>query len=251
MNNPLGRKKGNYTLYHRVGQSLQVFANRVTLQMEPNGTYFYGGNMVFLRELFSSKNREKLPVAPAPEPILDDQAKVFVWSGDADNVGHVSIQLEAKKDGSKTYTSIWPKRVPAVGPLTIFPLRAALATRLEQDIKSESNGFSLQLDNGSESLVPRSSGQQINPDKIFTVPIPDMDAMRKEYDRIESGVKEGNICYQLFPNVKTTSREVYDCSTLVAQLLKVGGVTGLPATPEWKPSVFAEILEQQPHVTSL
>ncbi len=175
------------------------------------------------------------------------EAKVFVWSGDnLSDVGHVSIEFPTKNHEPPVYTSIWPAKFPAVGPLCYLPLRATLSTQLSDDVRAESSGFSLELGNGDEALIPR---RKINyPDKEFSVKVPHVDSMEQEFKRIQSGVKEGKICYQLFPQVKTTKTEVYNCSTLVDHLLKMGGVDNLPEKPEWRPAAFSDILENQPNV---
>jgi hypothetical protein len=181
---------------------------------------------------------------------LDNKAKVYIWSGDRDNVGHVSMQFQPKNNPTPTYLSIWPDRFPAVGPLAYVPLHATLAKRLADDMKAESSGFSIDFRNGGEDLVPNHK-KEIEPDKIFSVPITQMDALREEFERIDEGIKEGKIRYQLFANSKTTNTEVYDCATLVDHLLKTGGVDSLPEKAEWKPSSFSEILAHQPNVTLL
>lgn len=188
---------------------------------------------------------KKLAAANHPENKLNKNAKVYVWSGGPHDVGHVSMQFHGK-DGSPIYTSIWPNKFPSIGPLTIFPLHAGLATKLSDDIKSESRRLPLELDNGFESmLLNENRGDEVRPDKIFEISVPNHNAMLKEFERIKTGVEDGNVCYQLYPNVNTTSKERYNCATLVAHLLKTGGLTSLPNTPEWKPSDFSNILEKQ------
>jgi hypothetical protein len=182
--------------------------------------------------------------------LSDNKAKVYVWSGDRDNVGHVSMQFKPKNNPSPIYLSIWPDRLPSVGPLAYLPLHATLATKLSDDIKAESSGFTLEFRDGGEDLV-FSHKKEVKPDKIFSVLVPQMDDMDQEYKRINSGIKEGKIRYQLFANAKTTNAEVYDCATLVDHLLKSGGVDSLPEKSEWKPSDFSEILEKQPNVVLL
>jgi hypothetical protein len=190
----------------------------------------------FKDRVFAKKDTENQP-----------KAKIFIWSGDPlDNVGHVSMEF-ADKNSSSTYLSIWPDKFPAVGPFAYFPLHAKLATNLEDDVKAESSGFSLEIENGSESLVPRHT--TVKPDKEFSAVIPNADAMEKELKRIQSGVQAGKIRYQLFPNVHTTKTEVYNCATLVDHLLKVGGISSLPEKPVWRPSEFSEVLEKQSNIS--
>lgn len=181
--------------------------------------------------------------------LVDNNAKVYIWSGDRDNVGHVSMQFQPKDNASPTYLSIWPDRLPAVGPLAYMPLHATLAKQLSDDIKAESSGFTIDFRDGGEDLVR--IHREVKPDKILSVPVPNPDKLNQEYKRIQSGIEEGKIRYQLFPNSRTTNTEVYDCATLVDHLLKAGGVNSLPEKPEWKPSDFSNVLEKQPNVVAL
>lgn len=176
----------------------------------------------------------------------DGMAKVFVWSGDTHNVGHVAIQLDAS-----VYTSIWPDKYPAIGPLTIVPLRAALASNLASDSRLESIKASVEYDSNGDSVwVRRRSVNPTQPDKVFIVTNLDKRKMLEEYERIKSGVQSGKVCYQLFPGIKTTSTEVYNCTTLANHILRAGGLTTLPASPSWKPAAFADLLEKQPNTSA-
>jgi|SRR5580700_3594545 hypothetical protein len=191
-------------------------------------------------------NDYKLDTPPSPK-----KAKVFVWSGDRDNVGHVSMQLP-----SGAYTSIWPDKTIAVGPFAYLPLHATLATALEQDIKAESKGFTVELGAGEESLIP--SHVKKLPDQEFSVTISEPEKLEEEFKRIKEGVKQGTIRYQLFAtshpfptsHLLHTDEEEYNCATLVDHLLKEGGVP-LPTNPHWRPSEFSEDLEKQSEVKKL
>jgi len=174
-------------------------------------------------------------------------ALVYIWSGDAHNVGHASIQFGT----NAPYVSIWPAKIPAIFPLTYFPLPAKLSTKLSDDIKAESYKFELQLENGSETLIRKRNDQEVEPDKIWRIHGLDTSAMEKEAKRITSGVEERTIFYQLYSHIKTTSSEVYDCATLSAHLLKVGGMTSLSKSPLlWKPSAFSDELKRQSNVSA-
>ena len=181
------------------------------------------------------------------------RAQVFVWSGDEHNVGHVAIQLDSgpakcSDDQSSVYASIWPDKYSAVGPLTIVPLHAALASNLASDARLESIKASVEYDSSGDGVwVRRHTGEPIQPDKVFTITKLDKGKMIEEYERIKSGVQSGKVCYQLFPGIKTTSTEVYNCTTLANHILRVGGLTSLPASPSWRPAAFANLLEKQPN----
>lgn len=199
----------------------------------------------------------------AEKEVKDDKVQVFVWSGGLGSLGHVAVQLDGEKpkrnlsDRGK-YLSIWPKNTPAGGLTSIFPLTAALCPNLAHDCVQEAAKPS---DEFEDLMHPtESESKTVEPDKVYTFSHLDKEKIKQEVQRLESGIADGSVRYQLLPGVKLggffqnfLSRnqrkpEVYNCVTLTDHLLKVGGMHTLPESSAWvKPSKYADILSKQLH----
>ncbi|CAM2878914.1 Uncharacterised protein [Legionella steigerwaltii] len=202
--------------------------------------------------MLSKKEDASIGSVQLEDLIEDDTAIIYVWSSGFNSLGHVSIKF---KDD---YGSIWPKSTPAGGLTSIWPLKATLATKLEDDCMQEAIRPKEEFANLMEpvEILP------VKPDKVFVVRGLDTQKMRNELTRIKEGFDTGEVCYQLLPGVKTSgflhsilsgnpkNTEVYNCVTLTGHLLAAGGKS-LINDPWATPSNFAEKLDNLDQVKLL
>ena len=201
----------------------------------------------------------------------DSEVQVYTWS-EGEKVGHVSLNIRG------SYSSIWPKNIPAWGPAAIFPLKAALSKSLEADMDNESSSPSIEASDFSSCDAPvdfqKIYGTPVKPDKVYTIRGLDVEKMQIEQKRIEEGVAQEKIRYQLFPQLKTIhvlkklallqahnpfsdnleqnpkvptqEPEQYNCASLSAHLLQVGGMSSFSSQSIWRPSTLSSILDKDP-----
>jgi hypothetical protein len=197
----------------------------------------------------------------AEKPTGDDEAQVFVWSSGLNTLGHVSLQLDNKKPKYKkndpgNYLSIWPKSTPAGGLTSVWPLQATLARTLEDDCIQEAPRPREDFAN----LMYPVEIDPAPPDRVFNVKNLDKEKIKNELNRLEEGIENGKVRYQLIPGLNVAGffnrliqknldkPEVYNCVTLTQHLLEAGGMK-MPEGLWTTPSKFADNLSKQPDVT--
>jgi hypothetical protein len=200
------------------------------------------------------------------------KARVFIWPGNSNNIGHAAIQFEDNESKQISYLSIWPKNLPAKGLVAIFPLKAALQNSFYEDMKAESIG-SRRIENGDfadGAIKVAIHEEQVNPPQEYLIDNLNISKMQMEQKRLEEGIQLGSIRYQLFPNVRITSflkktlsfsahnlfsdelecyhnqmplPEQYNCSTLVQRLIEIGGQS-IAEEPIYIPASLADKLDK-------
>lgn len=201
--------------------------------------------------------------APSKESEPSDPPKdtwVFIWNMTAEKVGHAAIQTGGsqpkKKDGDPGfYASIHPYGVPSTGLTSILPLPAHLATNLSEDMEtlgaSENTGA---FDMDQPLAKPNHDAKPLPPDHIYHFKNLNTPMMSQHIQEIQKKVETGEVGYQLFPNVnllgffrdssafvsqdpidvemhrraskkRTNSNQVYNCTTLVSEVLNQGGLS--------------------------
>lgn len=181
------------------------------------------------------------------------EARVHVWSGGVFNgLGHVAISFLGNKENTNEvdYWSIWPKSTPAGGLTSIIPLEATRSPKLESDCLQEARRPPSDFADLMEPINP----VPIPPDREFVIRL-DEKKVRDELARLDLGIKEGAVSYQLLPGVNTHPflqwlaprkyNETYNCVTLTQHLLKKGGVEGVQVNNWMTPSKFADHLQEQ------
>lgn len=124
--------------------------------------------------------------------------RVYVWLSSPRGVGHASISVD------NSYISIWPKMTPAVGPMSVLPLSAELATDLAEDMTAEAHEHLPVINSTDTCAVTVHDGDnadQTPPDKVFDLTNLDVPAMKKYIEDERTKVREGYARYQLFPGV--------------------------------------------------
>lgn len=192
------------------------------------------------------------------EDLKDDtKAQVFIWSGSLSSPGHVALQLDTKntkdtKNDPSNYVSIWPKSTPAGGLTSIFPLKAALCRKLETDCSLEGSRTKTEFDD----LLDPIESNPVPPDKQFQIEGLDKKKIKNELKRLERGIEQGEVRYQLLPGVNIprffnkllptprTEPEIYNCVTFTQHLLQVGGIDKLPKSNWTTPAKFGENLSK-------
>jgi hypothetical protein len=200
---------------------------------------------------------EKLDACP-------DNTWIFVWNTTTRNIGHVALQVGGSKpkhyeNDPGEYLSLWPSKIPAFGPTVALPLPARLANTLEMDMLDEDsqNQATFLSDPEYHSLdtpfLVNPNG--MSPDHIYSIPDLNTKAMKTKIANIKEAVDCGEQRYQLFPNINLIgffrdagaclsydSVDMYqlalnnqrrkkatyaknNCATLVADILKEGGLT--------------------------
>ena len=199
--------------------------------------------------MFDKKERWVKVPAQFDNSSKDDTVTVYVWSSGFNSLGHVAMKFS---DDPGDYLSIWPKSTPAGGFTSIWPLKAALARKLEDDCIREA----VRPKEDFADLVRPPEILPVQPDRVFVVHGIDKSKMRAEFARIENGCDTGEVSYQLLPRVKMASylniflskhpksKEVYNCVTLTEHLLEVGGKEILPKNLWSTPSNFADRLSK-------
>ncbi|STY29687.1 Uncharacterised protein [Legionella wadsworthii] len=204
---------------------------------------------------FQNKITTSMPSKNEPEIC---EARVHVWSGGFFNgLGHVAISFQSNEKNPNApvdYWSIWPKSIPAGGLTSIFPLDAIRSPQLENDYYQEARRPPADFADLMEPIefVP------IPPDREFVIQL-DEKKIREELTRLDLGIKEGTVAYQLIPAVKTGPflqwlmpkkyNETYNCVTLTQHLLKKGGIEGIQVNSWMTPSKFADNLQEQISIT--
>ncbi|KTC90314.1 hypothetical protein OQJ18_04465 [Fluoribacter dumoffii] len=190
---------------------------------------------------------------------------VFVWNMTANKVGHAAIQVggsqpKVNADDPGTYTSIHPASIPSAGITSVLPLQAHLASSLSEDMETmgASEGSSFGDMDSPPRISVKESTQPLPPDQIYHFKDLDTSAMNKHIEETQEKVKTGEVGYQLFPNVNVAgffrdssafvahdpidvemyrrssgknrnTNPVYNCTTLVSDVLKEGGVNIKPS----------------------
>ncbi|MBN9226351.1 MULTISPECIES: hypothetical protein [Legionella] len=200
--------------------------------------------------------------APSKESEPSDTPKntwVFIWDMTAEKVGHAAIQTGGSRPKKKAkdpglYISIHPYGVPSTGLTSILPLPAHLATNLSEDMEtlgaSENTGA---FDMDQPLVKPNHDAKPLPPDHIYHFKNLNTHMMSQHIQEIQKKVETGEVGYQLFPNVnllgffrdssafvsqdpidvemhrraskkRTNSNQVYNCTTLVSDVLNQGGL---------------------------
>jgi hypothetical protein len=181
---------------------------------------------------------------------------VYFWNMTPDGVGHAAIQVDGSKPKMKeedegTYISIHPHIIPSVGPTTVLPLPACLATNLLEDMENEAAASHKPILDDSSGIFPFDS-KPLAPNKTFVIEGLDTEAMLERINKTKEGVQSDTVNYQLLPKVnflrffrespyfiaqdpvdmemhrrssqKVEETQVYNCSTLVSDILNSGGL---------------------------
>ncbi|MCW8472137.1 hypothetical protein OQJ19_16005 [Fluoribacter gormanii] len=205
--------------------------------------------------MLSKKENVSIEPIQLEESVDNDSVTIFVWSTGFNSLGHVSMKFS---DNPGHYSSIWPKSTPAGGLTSIWPLKATLASKLEDDCLQEA----IRPKEDFANLLEPFEILPLQPDKVFVVHGLDKQKMLNEFTRIKEGFDTGEVCYQLLPGIKASDyihrillrnpkhTEVYNCVTLTGHLLEAGGIY-LTNDPWATPSNFAEQLDNLDQVTSL
>jgi len=195
------------------------------------------------------------------ETTENSEVKVFIWPGGFFNgIGHVGLQIDGENpkynaSDAGEYASIWPKSTAAGGLTAIIPLKPALCKNLGDDSLQEARRPPQDFSDLMEPIKPI----PIEP-KVITINNLDKEKMKDELHRIEKGIENGAVSYQLLPGVKTSDslnklsnfwsekqtqkQEVYNCVTLTQHLLKEGGMN-VQESPWTTPSKLGHILTIQ------
>lgn len=202
--------------------------------------------------------------APKITPSASENTYVAIWNMTKESPGHAAIQIGGdafkKTDGEDgEYVSIHPKTIPSTGITAIFPVKPYFANNLSED--EETLGFEdskIKIDNTDISSVPTpwpttKAIKPKAPDMIFKIENLNTEAMRGKLHDLKKNDSDDKVGYQLLPNVNTTdflkdaahfvaqdpidiqqytsstsaqtkSTETYNCSTLVLDMLKTGGL---------------------------
>ncbi|KTD70058.1 hypothetical protein Lste_0662 [Legionella steelei] len=205
--------------------------------------------------MLGKKENASIESAPLEKPTEDSTVTIYSWSTGLNSLGHVAMKFD---DEPGNYWSIWPKATPAGGLTSIWPLKATLATKLEDDCMQEA----IRPPADFANLMEPAEILPLQPDKVFVVHGLDKQKMKDEFARIKAGFDTGEVCYQLLPGVTASgfihsvlfgnpkNTEVYNCVTLTGHLLKAGGKS-LTNDPWATPSNFAEQLSTLDQVTLL
>ncbi len=217
----------------------------------------------WLKSLFPQSNKIppsnfefKPPIEPRQSPTNSKKTFVYFWKTTPDGVGHAAIQVNGSKpkmteDDEGTYISIHPSLIPSIGPTIVLPLPASLATHLSADMESEGAHTQNLIPEESVSIFPPYP-MPLAPDRTFIVEGLDTKAMLERINQTREGVDSGKINYQLLPKVnfmkffrelsfyiaqdpvdiemhrqstrKEKESQVYNCSTLVSDILNSGGL---------------------------
>ncbi|MDX2346514.1 MAG: hypothetical protein QNK11_06570, partial [Legionella sp.] len=153
--------------------------------------------------------------------------------------------------------------IPSIGPTIVLPLPAGLATTLTEDMESEAAAQNNCMDDIEKELIlDKHASTSLSPDYVFKISNLDTQAMRAHIKQIQADVETGQTAYQLVPAINAirffreiplyltydpldignpehikrslqTDQNVYNCATLVDDILDVGGM------PSRKPSFWA------------
>ncbi|MBA2709708.1 MAG: hypothetical protein H0U57_03840 [Tatlockia sp.] len=214
----------------------------------------------WLKSLFLPSNQSKAqefnsPLQPKQLPANSKKTYVYFWNLTPDGVGHAAIQVEGQKpkmnkEDEGTYISIHPYMFPSVGLTTVLPLPASLATTLLEDMESEASAKHKPIHEDSVEIF-HTYPKPLAPDRTFEIDGLDTEAMMKTINNTKEGVDSYKINYQLLPKInllrffrespsyiaqdpvdmdmhrqcsrKEEDTKVYNCSTLVSDILKSGG----------------------------
>lgn len=158
----------------------------------------------------------------------------------------------------REYVSIHPESIPSGGLTSVIPLPAHIATNLSDDMETLGASKNTCLDPDRPIQVkPIEDSTPLAPDHVFRYKNLDTPVMSEHIKQTQERVKKGEVGYQLLPNVnlvgffkdssafvnqdpidvelyrrKITPKEndnpVYNCTTLVSEILNKGG---LPISP--------------------
>jgi len=213
---------------------------------------------------------------PSKDTVTED-TWVYVWNLTANKVGHTAIQVGGtgpkceESDGGE-YISIHPNLIPAIGPTIVLPLPAALSNTLEEDMALE-GAAAVKQDQSIDGiagipgeLLGQDTPNSLSPDHVIKVPGLNTQAMRAHIKEVRAGIETGQTAYQLLPKINAlkffrempyylnydpvdikdvpnpgksnkNSPKVYNCATLVGQLLEVGGMPAMePSMLPYKPT---------------
>ena len=187
---------------------------------------------------------------------------IYVWRMTPDKVGHVAAQLggcSPKITKSDTaggrYISLHPSKIPAFGPTIALPLPSEISTSLAEDMEIEAMYNAMdKLTDDSTSACQRTgeTASLLPPDKIFKIANLDTQSMQNYVDNVEREFDEGNIFYQLCPQVNSVEfladvpkyigfdldssasnakavvnyygKHKYNCATIASAVLASGGL---------------------------
>lgn len=194
---------------------------------------------------------------------------VYVWPGGADaGVGHVGIQI------ANQYYSLWPKNLPAMGPLTFFPLKAIVVKKFGLDQIYENALLNMKQDPEYGGKIPSEPLRAVCHRYTMTTHRNNLSKLAETADHLQRRVHNNQIYYQLLPHIPSARLllrslrhtavnpfsdhteetlvsmdvEVHNCVTLVQTILK--STLSFKAT-RWKPSEFEEHLRHLPEVTAV
>lgn len=211
------------------------------------------------------KDKESIPnsvESSAHEPKVSEHPKdtwVFIWNMTADKVGHAAIQVggsqpKMKDEEPGEYASIHPEGIPSTGITSVLPLPAHLATNLSEDMETlgaSKNTSFIDMDNPPKIISEQEN--PLPPDEVYHFKDLNTAEMSKHIQKTQKKVENGEVGYQLFPNVnvlgffkdssafishdpvdiemhrrvsqgKKSNTEVYNCTTLVSEVLNEGGL---------------------------
>lgn len=202
------------------------------------------------------------PVTPIKETKSTEPPKntwVFIWDMTANKVGHAAIQVGGSKPKMKDedpgeYASIHPDTIPSTGLTAVLPLPAHIATNLSDDMETLGTSNNTNLDTDRPVLVnPSQDAKPLPPDHVYQYKNLNTPVMSEHIKKTEEKVKAGEVGYQLLPNInlvkffkdssafvnqdpidvelyrrrvmqETTNNPVYNCTTLVSEILNKGGL---------------------------
>ncbi|MCW8400354.1 hypothetical protein OQJ26_16355 [Legionella sp. PATHC038] len=215
-----------------------------------------------LKKDMESNSANLNPTTPLEEKKPTEPTRdtwVFIWNMTASKVGHAAIQVGGSKPKMKDedpgeYASIHPDSIPSTGFTSVIPLPAHIATNLSDDMETlgTSNNTSLDTDRPIQ-VKPIEDTKPLAPDHVYHFENLNTSVMSEHIKKTQDKVKTGKVGYQLLPNVnlvgffkdssafvnqdpidvelyrrkitqKQNDNQVYNCTTLVSDILNKGGL---------------------------
>ncbi|CAM3022538.1 Uncharacterised protein [Legionella steigerwaltii] len=196
------------------------------------------------------------PIKPTDPP---KDTWVYIWNMTANKVGHAAIQVggsqpKMKEEDPGDYASIHPNGIPSTGLTSVIPLPAHVATNLSEDMETlgaSENNAAIDMDTPFK-VKPILDAKPLPPDHVYHFTNLNNPKMSQHLQQTQEKVKNGDVGYQLFPNVnlvgffkdsssfvsqdpidvelhrrsrQSKESQVYNCTTLVSDVLKEGGLT--------------------------